>query len=118
VWSSDRSLRRTADASEHDRLASTIKGTEGEIAQLEDQRDIQNERLKLSESFVSTGAKLIASGALPAMELKRREQAALEQKQNVVSPRSADHRATHPIDHTQHTLEQLPIVAAERIAYW
>src|ERR1700757_3396903 len=37
--------RRTA--SEHDRLASTIKGIEGEIAQLEDQRKIQSERLKL-----------------------------------------------------------------------
>src|SRR4051812_43456499 len=34
--------RRTA--SEHDRLTSTIKGIEGEIAQLEDQREIQNER--------------------------------------------------------------------------
>jgi len=105
--------RRTA--SEHDRLASTIKGTEGEIAQLEDQRDIQNERLKLSESFVSTGAKLIASGALPAMELKRREQAALEQKQNVVSlDQQITARRTQLTD-TQHTLEQLPIVAAERI---
>src|SRR5947209_3189786 len=39
--------RRTA--SEHDRLASTIKGIEGEIAQLEDQRKIQSERLKLAE---------------------------------------------------------------------
>src|SRR5215217_4599867 len=50
--------RRTA--SEHDRLASTIKGIEGETAQLEDQRNIQNERLKLSESFVATGATLTA----------------------------------------------------------
>ena len=74
--------RRTA--SEQDRLASTIKGIEGEIAQLEEQRNIQNERLALFESFVSTGAKLTASGALPAMELKRREQAALEQTQSLV----------------------------------
>src|ERR1700756_2976797 len=64
--------RRTA--SERERLASTIKGIEGEIDQLEDQRNIQNERLKLSESFVATGAKLVASGALAAIELKRREQ--------------------------------------------
>ena len=105
--------RRTA--SEHDRLASTIKGAEGEIAQLEDQREIQNERLKLSESFVSTGAKLTASGALPAIELKRREQAALEQKQNLVSlDQQITARRTQLTD-TRHTLEQLPIVAAERI---
>jgi membrane fusion protein len=51
--------RRTT--SEQDRLASSIKGIEGEISQLEDQRKIQNERLKLSENFVSTGATLAAS---------------------------------------------------------
>jgi membrane fusion protein len=105
--------RRTA--SEHDRLASTIKGIEAETAQLEDQREIQSDRLKLSESFVSSGAKLTASGALPAIELKRREQAALEQKQNVASlDQQITARRTQLTD-AQHTLEQLPIVAAERI---
>jgi membrane fusion protein len=105
--------RRTA--SEHDRLASTIKGIDGETAQLEDQRKIQNERLKLSESFVSTGATLSASGALPAIELKRREQAALEQKQNLASlDQQITARRTQLTD-ARHALEQLPIIAAERI---
>jgi membrane fusion protein len=105
--------RRTA--SEHDRLASTIKGIEVETAQLEDQRKIQNERLKISESFVSSGATLSASGALPAIELKRREQAALEQKQNLASlDQQITARRTQLTD-ARHTLEQLPIVAAERI---
>ena len=105
--------RRTA--SEHDRLASTIKGIEVETAQLEDQRKIQNERLKLSESFVSSGATLSASGALPAIELKRRELAALEQKQNVASlDQQITARRTQLTD-ARHTLEQLPIVATERI---
>jgi membrane fusion protein len=105
--------RRTA--SEHDRLASTIKGSEGEIAELENQQTIQNERLKLSESFVETGAKLSASGAMAPIELKRREQAALEQKQNLASlDQQITARRTQLTD-TQHTLDQLPIVAAERI---
>jgi membrane fusion protein len=105
--------RRTA--SEHDRLVSTIKGIEGEIAQIEEQRTIQNERLKLSESFVSTGEKLTASGALPTIELKRREQAALEQKQNLVSlDQQITARRTQLTD-TRHTHEQLPIVATERL---
>jgi len=105
--------RRTA--SEHDRLASTIKGNEGEIAQLEDQRKIQSERLKLFENFVSTGATLAEKGALPAIELKRREQAALEQKQNVASiDQQITVRRTQLTD-TQHTLEQLPTVVADRI---
>jgi membrane fusion protein len=105
--------RRTA--SERDRLASTIKGIEGEIDQLEDQRNIQNERLKLSESFVATGAKLVASGALAAIELKRREQGALEQKQNVVTlDQQITARRTQLTD-ARHTLEQLPAVVAERV---
>src|ERR1700687_1261832 len=105
--------RRTA--SEHDRLASTIKGIEGETAQLEDQRNIQNERLMLSESFVSTGAKLSASGALAPIELKRREQAALEQRQNLASlDQQVTARRTQLTD-ARHTLEQLPTVAAERV---
>jgi membrane fusion protein len=105
--------RRTA--SEHDRLASTIKGVEGETAQLEDQRNIQNERLQLSESFVSTGATLVAKGALPAVELKRREQAALEQRQNLASlDQQITARRTQLTD-ARHTLEQLPTVAAERV---
>jgi membrane fusion protein len=105
--------RRTT--SEQDRHASTIKGIEGEIAQLEDQRNIQNERLKLAESFVSTGAKLTASGALAPIELKRREEAALEQKQSLVSlDQQITARHTQLAD-TRHTLEQLPTVVAERI---
>ena len=104
--------RRTA--SEHDRLASTIKGIEGEIAQLEDQRNIQNERLKLSESFVATAATLAARGALPAVELKRREQAALEQQQSLAGlDQQITARRTQLTD-AGHALEQLPILAAER----
>jgi membrane fusion protein len=105
--------RRTA--SEHDRLASTVKGIEGETAQLEDQRNIQNERLKLSESFVSTAATLSARGALPAIELKRREQAALEQQQNLAGiDQQITARRTQLTD-ARHALEQLPTIAAERM---
>jgi membrane fusion protein len=105
--------RRTA--SEHDRLASTVKGIEGEIAQLEDQRKIQNERLKLSEDFVSSGATLIKSGALAPIELKRRQQAALEQQQSVVSLDQQITERRTQLNDTRHTHEQLPAVAAERV---
>jgi membrane fusion protein len=102
-------------ASEYERLASTVKGIEGEIVQLEDQRSKQNERLKLSESFVATGATLSAKGALPAIELKRREQAALEQAQNLASlDQQITVRRTQLTD-ARHNLEQLPTVAAERL---
>jgi membrane fusion protein len=102
-------------ASEHDGLASAIKGVEGEIAQLENQRNIQNERLKLAESFVSSGATLIKSGAMAPIEVKRREQAALEQKQNVVSLDQQISERRTQLNDTRHKLEQLPAVTAERI---
>jgi membrane fusion protein len=105
--------RRTA--SEHDGLASAIKGVEGEVAHLEDQRNIQNERLKLAESFVSSGATLIKSGALAPIELKRREQAALEQKQNVVSLDQQISERRTQLNDTRHKLEQLPAISADRI---
>jgi membrane fusion protein len=105
--------RRTT--SERDRLVSSINGIKGEIAQLEDQRNIQNERLKLSEGFVATGAKLTASGTLAPIELKRREQAALEQKQSVVSLDQQITARRSQLTDTQHTLEQLPAVVAERV---
>lgn len=105
--------RRTT--SEQDRLASSIKGIEGEISQLADQRKIQNERLKLSENFVSTGATLAASGALPTIELKRRQQAALEQQQSLVSIDQQITARRSQLTDTQHTLEQLPAVVAERL---
>ena len=102
-------------ASEHERLTALFKGIELETAQLEDQRKIQNERLKLSESFVSSAATLSASGAMAAVELKRREQAALEQKQNLASlDQQITARRTQLTDF-HHTLEQLPIVTAERV---
>jgi len=105
--------RRTT--SEHDGLASTIKGIEGEIAQLEDQRNIQNERLKLSESFVSSGATLIKSGALAPIELKRRQQAALEQQQSLASLDQQIAERHTQLNDARHKLEQAPAVAAERV---
>jgi multidrug efflux pump subunit AcrA (membrane-fusion protein) len=104
--------RRT---SEYDGLSSTIKGIEGEIAQLEDQRNIQNERLKLSESFVSSGATLIKSGALAPIELKRRQQAALEQQQNLASLDQQITERRTQLNDTKHKMEQSPAVAAERV---
>jgi membrane fusion protein len=102
-------------ASEHERLTAMIKGIELEIAQVEGQRQIQNERMRLSESFVASGAKLSAKGAMADIELKRREQAALEQKQNLTSLDQQLTARHTQLTESRHTLEQLPIVTAERI---
>jgi membrane fusion protein len=101
--------------SERERLEATIKGIELETTQLEEQRKIQKERLTLSESLVSSAATLSASGAMAAVELRRREQAALELKQNLAwLDQQITARHTQLTD-SSHALEQLPIVAADRI---
>jgi membrane fusion protein len=101
--------------SEHERLTATIKGIESELAQLEGQRKIQGERLKLSESFVSSAAQLNARGAMADIELKRREQAALEQKQNLTSLDQQLAARRVQLTEARYTLEQLPIATAEKI---
>jgi membrane fusion protein len=103
------------DTSERQRLASVIKGIEAEIAQLEGQRTIQTERLKLSEGFVSSATQLSAKGAMPDIELKRREQAALEQKQNLALLEQQLAARHTQLTESRYTLEQLPIVTGERI---
>jgi membrane fusion protein len=101
--------------SEHERLTATIKGIESELAQLEGQRKIQSERLKLSESFVSSAAQLNARGAMADIEFKRREQAALEQKQNLTSLDQQLAARRIQLNETRYTLEQLPVATAEKI---
>jgi membrane fusion protein len=101
--------------SERERLTAVIKGIESEIAQLEGQRKIQSERLKLSESFVSSATQLSAKGAMADIELKRREQAALEQKQNLTAVDQQLAARRTQVTESRYTLEQLPIVTAERL---
>jgi membrane fusion protein len=101
--------------SENERVTATIKGIESELAQIEGQRKIQSERLKLSESFVSSAAQLSARGAMADIEFKRREQAALEHKQNLTSLDQQLAARRIQLNESRYTLEQLPIVAAEKI---
>jgi membrane fusion protein len=119
--------RRAPDLLEHERLASTAKGIEGEIAQLEDQRNIQNERLKLSESYCSDGRHAkTAKGALPGIELKRRETGgARASARTWRSARSADHctdvpKLTDARHYARATSDRLPqkgfAYCAERIS--
>jgi len=102
-------------ATERERLNTLIKGTEAEISHLEAQKTVQNQRLALSESFVSAAAELRAKGAMADLELKRREQAALEQRQNLDALDQQTAARRNQLTESRYTLEQLPIVTGERI---
>ena len=102
-------------ATERDRLNALIKGVEAEISHLEAQTSVQNERVKLSEGFVSTAAQLSAKGAMTELELKRREQATLEQRQNLGALNQQLAARRNQLIESRYTLEQLPIITAEKI---
>ena len=102
-------------ATDRERLNALIKGTETEISHLEAQKTAQNQRLELSEGFVSAATQLNAKGVMADLELKRREQAALEQKQNLDSLDQQVAARRNQLNESRYTLEQLPIVTGERI---
>jgi len=101
--------------SERGRLQALIAGVGAEISHLEAQEAIQTDRLKLSESFVASATELMAKGAMAALELKRREQAALEQKQNLNALQQQIAARQNQLTENRYALEQLPVVLAEKI---
>ena len=100
---------------ERERLNALIKGTESEISHLESQKQVQSKRLELSESLVSAATELSAKGAIPDLERKRREQAALEQRQNLDTLDQHIAARNNQLTESRYSLEQLPIVTGERI---
>ncbi|WP_034885987.1 HlyD family efflux transporter periplasmic adaptor subunit [Ensifer aridi] len=102
-------------ATERERLNALIMGIGSEISHLEAQRTLQDKRVELFESFVSAAAQLKAGGAMADLELSRRQEAALEQRQklNSLDQQLAERR--NQLSEARYTLEQLPIVTAEKI---
>jgi membrane fusion protein len=72
-------------ASEQQRLTAQIRGLETEISQLEARIAIQSKRVQLSESFVSTGARLSENNNISEYEYKNRLERYLEKQQALES---------------------------------
>ena len=102
-------------ASERQRLTLLIQGAKDEITQLEGKIPLQQERIKIIESLVASVAKLVAKGIVTNVEFKRRQSEALDLKQNLNSLRQQLAARQNQFTDTQYTLNQLPIVIAEKI---
>jgi multidrug efflux pump subunit AcrA (membrane-fusion protein) len=102
-------------ASERERLTLLIQGAKDEITQLEGQIPLQQERIKIIESLVASVAKLVAKGIVTTVEFKRRQSEALDLKQNLNSLRQQLAARQNQLTDTQYTLNQLPIVIAEKV---
>jgi membrane fusion protein len=101
--------------SERERLSSLAKGLELEISQLQAQLQLQNERLEVANRDLDAGQELRAKGVLTAIELRRRQMAALEQQQaqRVLNQQIAAKQSQ--LTDAKSSLSQLPTVIAQKV---
>ncbi len=105
--------RRTV--SERERLAAQLQEVETELVQLASQVSIQQERIRLAERLVASGAALAARGLVSEIEQRRREEAVLAQRQSLsgLIQQLVARQGQH--SETSFALEQLSTVMADRI---
>ena len=103
------------ETSERDRLDQLTLGLKDQITQLEDQIPLQQDRIKISESLVTSISQLVTKGVVTDVEFKRRKADLIGQRQSLNSLRQDLAARQNQLTDTQSTLNQLPIVIAEKI---
>ena len=100
--------------SERNRLAAQALGHEIGLGQLAAQIALQQDRIRVVEKLVTSGAQLATRGLVSEIDQRRREEALLEQRisLNVLHQQVTEKR--NQLTEVQYTLEQLPIVTAEK----
>ncbi len=102
-------------ASERARLAALADGLATEIAHLDAQASTQHERIRLAQAMVASAASLNPRGYMSEIDLRRREEALLEQRQalDALGQQAAARR--NMLVATRAELDQLPVTEAERL---
>jgi membrane fusion protein len=103
------------ETSERDRFTHLTQGLNDQITQLEDQIPLQQDRIKISESLVASISKLVTKGVVTDVEFKRRKADLIGQSQSLNSLRQELAARQNQLTDAQYTLNQLPIVIAEKI---
>jgi membrane fusion protein len=101
--------------SEQERLTALIAGLGTEISQLQAQIEIQKERIRVSDLLVASVTGLRERGNISELDFRQRELAALEQKQRLNSLNQQLAARDNQLIETRYSLEQLPIVMAQKI---
>lgn len=101
--------------SERERVTALARSLETEIGQLQGQIKLQSERLQVAESDVATGDQLKAKGYMTAVELRRRQVGALEQKQVLSSLQQQLAAKQSQLTEARFSLRQLPTVMAQKV---
>ena len=103
------------EKSERERLTAMINGFEVEISQLQAQLKIQGERIRVEEESVASATELKKEGYMADADFKRRQQAFLEQKQNLNSLNQQLAARQNQLTETRYSLQQLPTVMAGKV---
>jgi membrane fusion protein len=100
---------------ERDRLSALVDGLATEISHLQAQAATQRDRIRLAEGMVASGASLTPRGYVSELELRRREEALLEQRQNLdlLGQHLAARR--NQLVEMRSALDQLPMAEADRL---
>jgi len=101
--------------SERERLTALVRGLETEISQLQGQIKLQSERLEVTAQDVSVGDQLRSKGYMTAVEFRRRQMSALEQKQVLSSLRQQLAAKENQLTEAGFSLQQLPTVMAQKV---
>jgi membrane fusion protein len=101
--------------SEQARLSATAAGLETEISEVRAQIETQQEQFRLSSEFVSSVAGLAARGIVSDLDYKKRQVAALEQKEKLDSLNQQLAARQNQLTEARFSLEQLPTVTAGKI---
>jgi membrane fusion protein len=106
--------QRTA-AAERERLKALVDSSEAEIGDIHRQIEIQNERIGIAVSLLSSARELLAKGYMSAVEGRRREDLLLEQRQSLVSLRRQLAEKQNKLAETKHMLEALPTETTRKV---
>ena len=92
-----------------------LGGLKTEVSELQAQIESQNEGIEVSDGLVSSVTGLRAKGLISELEYRKRELAALEQKQKLNSLKQQLADRQNQLTETRYSLEQLPTVMAGKI---
>jgi len=115
------SLSRQVDAeaqraeSERERLSASCGHLERQIAELQDQVELQSGRIKLSKEFVEAANTLKVKGDIPDIEVKRRQMALIEQQQSLSALKQQLAERQNQLTQSWASLQQLPTVTAQTV---
>jgi membrane fusion protein len=109
-------LERQKSDAEAQHLRAQIRGALNEITALSRQQKIQTDRIEIARRQLTDAVELASKGYLSKVEMRRREDAHLAEKQSESSLEKELAGKQTELSQQQNALQQLPIATAQRVS--